>query len=366
MEKRDWIIELMEELKNEAEVSPDEPERWTKTSIYKIPVHAVNMNKEAYLPWAAAIGPYHYHHKDEQLQQMEGHKKRALAHILCRSEKPLKSYVDPLVEVVHDLMDAYGHLDEDWKQDAKRFLHLMIIDGCFILEIMRAYDQTKSDYDRNDLIFSHHGKHNVIPCIRRDMLLLENQVPLLVLERLHAVESGSTERSEKDVIDLILKFYGQTRSASLGRCQHILDVFRKSMIRDVPKGRPTIMKRLYVDKESLHSATEMKEAGIKFQKSSHESLKDISFEKCTLRLLDDTSESTFLNMVAFERLHVGTSNEISFYIYLMNRFVSDAIDVRLLESHGIIYNVMGSRAVKINELLVSSPRLVKARTRLAR
>lgn len=189
----DWIIELTEELKNETEVCPDEEERWKNISIYKIPVHAVNLNRESYIPWVAAIGPYH--HDDEQLQRMEGHKRRALRYFLRRSKRPLKCYVDALAEVVNDLMDAYGHLDEAWKKDTKKFVQLMIIDGCFILEIMRVWDENTNDYSAHDLVFSNHGKHNVIPCIRRDMLLLENQVPLQVLVRLLAVESDSNEVS---------------------------------------------------------------------------------------------------------------------------------------------------------------------------
>ncbi|KAL8518594.1 hypothetical protein ACS0TY_009810 [Phlomoides rotata] len=76
------------------------------------------------------------------------------------------------------------------------------------------------------------------------------------------------------------------------------------MLRDVPRDKPTSTRRLPIDEGTVHSATEMKEAGIKFQKGSGKSLKDITFKGRTLRLptisLDDTSESTFLNMVAYE------------------------------------------------------------------
>ncbi|KAL8533704.1 hypothetical protein ACS0TY_009920 [Phlomoides rotata] len=346
MEKRDCIIEVTEKLKLETEASPDEPERWEKRSIYKIPVHAVNLNKEAYTPWVAAIGPYH--HGVEQLRRMEDHKKRALRHFLGRSEKPLESYVEALAEVVHDLMDAYGHLDEDWKQDTKKFLQLMITDGCFILETMSADDQTINDYSPNDLIFSDHGKHNVIPCIKRDMLLLENQVPTLVLEKLLDVaQSGSIEKSENHVTQLILKFYGRSRTMRLGRCQHILDVYRKSMVKKVKEDQSTSTKQLHTEGSfNSISATQLKEAGIKFKRGRHERLKDIDFKGRTLKLpaisLDDTSESAFLNMVAFKRLHIGAGNEISSYIYFMNRLVSNERDVCLLKTERIISNAMGS------------------------
>lgn len=50
-----------------------------------------------------------------------------------------------------------------------------------------------NDYATNDPIFSNHGKLYNMPYIRYDMLMLENQLPLLVLEKLVAIENEKVE-----------------------------------------------------------------------------------------------------------------------------------------------------------------------------
>jgi hypothetical protein len=64
---------------------------------------------------------------------------------------------------------------------------MMILDGCFILEIAR---ECKGDYDDNDPIFGYTGNHNMLPYILRDMLILENQIPMMVLRTLWQDEKG--------------------------------------------------------------------------------------------------------------------------------------------------------------------------------
>ena len=79
------------------------------------------------------------------------------------------------------------------KEVADIFLQLMILDGCFMLEILRNAAHVLDDYAPNDPIFSDHGRLHVVPYIKRDMLMLENQLPMLVLEKLVAVEHGKSK-----------------------------------------------------------------------------------------------------------------------------------------------------------------------------
>lgn len=91
---------------------------------------------------------------------------------------------------------------------------------------------------------------------------------------------------------------------------------------------------------------ELYEAGIRFKKSESRSLKDISFEDGVLSLphivVDDTTESMFLNLIAFERFHVGAGNEVTSYIFFMDNIIDGAMDVSHLHARGIIQNAMGS------------------------
>lgn len=157
------------------------------------------------------------------------------------------------------------------------------------------------------------------------------------------------QKSVEHTIGLILRFYGRSRTMRLGRCEHILDVYRKSMIKYVKESQSESTKLLpntpILSTLSI-SASGLKEAGIMFKRGLIENLKDIGFKDRTLRLpaisLDDTSESTFLNMVAYERFHISAHNAIISYIYFMSRLISNERDVCLLENEGIISNSMAS------------------------
>lgn len=188
----DWVVDFKKELE-EKEISKL-AEGWEKLSIYRVPVCTKNLHKKAYIPLAVSFGPYHC--EEEELNiQMKAHKRRALYHFLRESRKPLETYVNELKNVVPHLMDSYESLDSKWDQN--RFLQLMLLDGCFILEILRAYDAIKKpgniygdqDYGGvKDPVFSYHGKVYMMPHIRRDMLMLENQLPMLLLVNLVKIE----------------------------------------------------------------------------------------------------------------------------------------------------------------------------------
>jgi hypothetical protein len=126
---------------------------------------------------------------------------------------------------------------------------------------------------------------------------------------------------------------------------HALDVHRRNMLyghyqaphwtsRDVPEA------------DIIRSAVELYEAGIRFKKSHSESLHDIRFRHGVLSMpavtVDDSTEYMFLNMMAFERLHVGAGNDVTAYVFFMDNIIDSAKDVALLSSRGIIQNAVGS------------------------
>lgn len=286
---------------------------------------------------------------------MEEHKHRALIHFLKRSRKPLQHYIDSIYDVAQDLKDSYDSLDQAWERDTCRFLQLMILDGCFLLEILRFV--TRIDYEDENLpgvyaisdpLFSNHGRIHVMPYIKRDMLMLENQLPMLLLQKLLAVED--TEQSNKVAKKLILGFLGSDVLPT-NKCLHVLDVYSKSLFWEDP-GKGKKKQQPYTATHSANkgseimkmpSATRLHEAGIRLIKSKR---KGISFEGGVLRLpqiiVDDGTESVFLNLLAFERFHVGVGNEVASYIIFMRSIIDRGLDVRILNYHGIIQHAIGS------------------------
>ncbi|KAM7501605.1 hypothetical protein LguiB_000509 [Lonicera macranthoides] len=321
-----WVCEIDDKLKDIGEINT-ETEFWEKKCIYKVAPHVTDLNRKAYRPQVVSFGPFH--HGEEPLIHMEEHKHRALLHFLKRSKKSLQPYLESLVEVVQDLKDAYDPLDLVWQANTDKFLQLMILDGCFMLEILRtATTDSINDYAINDPIFSNHGKIYIMPFFRYDMLMLENQLPLLVLQKLLLVES------DKKIESMIWEDPWKKR-------YRVTTFFQED-------GRDSIFQ---------YYATRLSEAGIQFKKSRSTSLTDISFHGGVIRLppivVDDATESMFLNQMAFERYHAEAGNEVSSYVGFMNNLIYDARDVSLLHSQGIIQNALGNEAnvVKLFNLL---------------
>ncbi|KAF8010259.1 hypothetical protein BT93_J1024 [Corymbia citriodora subsp. variegata] len=341
-----WIVHVDKSLKY---MPSDGQQYWKNPSIYKVPAFITDLNWKAYQPQVVSFGPYHY--GKVHLHQMEEHKHRVLLHFLERSGKTLKRFLSSLRKVAQDLEEEYDTLDLKWKEGGGgRFLELMIMDGCFMLEIMRTTIEKKHGYAPNDPIFSIPRLEYITPYIRRDMLMLENQLPIIVLYELVAIESDYTKNDEY-VNTLILKFCSPSMHITrMGKCLHVVDVFRKGLLMSTKKDQhepesvgleateePEQIIQLANEEpeQIIRSATELNEAGIQFTTSLNSSLKDIFFKRGVLSLpvikVDDTTESIFLNLMTFES-----------YITFMDNIINDEKDIALLHGQGIIQNGVGS------------------------
>ncbi|KAE8663722.1 heparan-alpha-glucosaminide N-acetyltransferase-like [Hibiscus syriacus] len=304
-----WVIDV----NRKHETMPDtnaEKEHWMKRSIYKLPAALADLNKKAYTPQVVSFGPYH--HGKDRLIPMEEHKKRSLLHFLKRSDKPLEAFVNSLVKDVEKLKECYDLLDPIWEHDDHKFLQMMILDGCFMLEILRSATHTMEDYAPNDPFFSHHGKIHIMPFIKRDMLMLENQLPMHVLHSL--VADGEFLNK------LILKFCSpNTPISTMGTCLHVLDVYRKSLLPDIPRRRnenDVINRALY---------------GTKMATTSFDQRWNLTKPESCSRKANPCASRTFNSGEGFSRYQSSSwTTQRSLW------------DVALLHSRGIIQNALGS------------------------
>ncbi|KAK8672761.1 hypothetical protein V6N13_111123 [Hibiscus sabdariffa] len=197
-----------------------ETERWMKQSIYRVPAAVADLSKKAYMPQVVSFGPYHQ--GKDHLMPMEDHKKRTLLHFLKRSNKPLEAFVNSLVKDVEKLKECYDLLDPIWGDEGHKFLQMMILDGCFVLEILRYATCTMEDYAQ-------------LPC----------------LHSLVAVDSNGTKVPDRSMQDgefinkLILKFCSPntpisamgTLLARLGRAGNEVTSYIFFMDNIIDKGR---------------------------------------------------------------------------------------------------------------------------------
>ncbi|CAI9752872.1 unnamed protein product [Fraxinus pennsylvanica] len=373
--KSEWVISIKEKL-NQAR-QEDAAGSWAKLCIYRVPQCLREGDDKAYIPQIVSLGPYH--HGRRRLRNMDRHKWRALYHILKRTNQDMQLYLDAVKELEEKARACY---EGSIKLGSNEFVEIMVLDGCFILELFRgvAGGFTHLGYSRNDPIFAMRGSmHSIL----RDMIMLENQIPLFILDRLLGLQIGNPDQRGM-VAKLALRFFDPlmptdeplTKSdrnkleSSIGNSStfdpltdqgglHCLEVFRRSLLvmRTGPKPTPRIWIKRWshtnrvADKRKqqlIHCVTELKDAGIKFKKGKTDRFWDIKFKNGILKiprlLIHDGTKSLFLNLIAFEQCHLDCTNDITSYVIFMDNLIDSAEDVSYLHYCGIIEHWLGSDA----------------------
>ncbi|PAN42940.1 hypothetical protein PAHAL_8G200200 [Panicum hallii] len=361
-----WVLE-MEKLDTRPSV---EMARWKQHSIYRVPEFIKKMtNRDAYQPQFVSLGPLH--HGEPHLMPMEEHKRRAVLHMFRRARKPLTKFVEAIEEVADELEAAYDGLDDRWRGASRgSFVEMMVTDGCFLLELMRidlsrvAKDdgggEVDTGYAANDPVFSTSSFLNLWPIMSNDMIAMENQIPLIVLQRIVFAASGSdTPPSARWINNTVrLLLCGPSFEEGMDNLGlHFLDILHKGYCGTRPYWRRSEYEA------RTPCAVELSEAGIQFQKSNTKSIHDVDFVNGVLSMpllrLHDQTEMELLNLMAFEWLHPNTTNDVRCYIAFVDNIIESERDVALLRSQGLIENRMCSDK-KVVELFNVTTKLSEA------
>lgn len=70
---------------------------------------------------------------------------------------------------------------------------MMLLDGCFIIELFATLSML--------------SKRWMLPVVHRDLIILENQIPMLVLKNLFEETKKSTKTIEPSFKELALRFF---------------------------------------------------------------------------------------------------------------------------------------------------------------
>ncbi|CAA3008143.1 Hypothetical predicted protein [Olea europaea subsp. europaea] len=331
----------------------------------------VESNKKCYDPLVVSIGPYH--HGKRELEVVEQLKYK-FAKQFCLACGDLVSSMNKLyqevAEVAHCARECYEE-DSTAKYNNESFTEMMFLDACFVLQFMCILTATE-EKDQLPTMKSYLGAF-----VWRDLFLLENQIPLLVLKVLLKFRfDGNTELIQK-FLDLptknkppeeasctnkikkfVKKFVNERRSDSqtndkkelqLDASPHLLDLMWKQLA-ESPTSPVPIRKRS--DQwHSYRSVTELEAAGISFKASKTRKVTDVKFEDHLVYgtmlipplVVDDSTKPLLLNLVAYEMSPNGPSDShIMSYIGLMDSLIDHANDVKELRKKGILLNNLGS------------------------
>ncbi|KAG2726613.1 hypothetical protein I3760_01G121700 [Carya illinoinensis] len=357
-----------------------------ESCVFEVHHRLRQINVEAYEPGLLAIGPYH--HGKGHLSFMEKHKLRFLQRMLKRmDENSAERYITAMRKREERVCRFYA--DQFPKLSSNEFVEMMLLDGCFIIELFRIRDDTIHQTDW------------MIDGISCDLLLFENQLPFFILTELFKMSEGcnqqyddahhgstsSANQSEKNqtvplgsrstksskqvfeydqkheisndessdfkdvsesvrirLLNCALDFFSLgsfklscelnlngSSSVSTTDIKHLLGLIHKAMSPPPYKG-----------KSSIPNVIELQEVGVKFKKA------ETVMEIPPLDIGDNT-RPIFLNLIAYEQYSRDIRLKyVTHFATLMDHLINTPKDVELLHQNGIINNWMGDDKVVSN------------------
>ncbi|KAM0844480.1 hypothetical protein ACQ4PT_057040 [Festuca glaucescens] len=246
---------------------------------------------------------------------------------------------------------------------------MVLKDGCFILHRLLKYarrakmeaDGGSDQFDDDEDWTQVYGRCFVWQFVMRDLLLLENQIPFFVIQELFQ-QLRNDDESEELLVTGSLRLFRSLRPQMLHRSpitcddvHHLLHLLYLSI------GLPHTDRQQYEHSRRRRSdelpselpqwipcAKELEEAGVRLRKRRNAtSFLEIKFARGVLEIpqleLNDSSESLFRNLIAFEQTYPDTPRDVSTYGVFMNCLVTSPEDMRILDLHGILVNHLNNR-----------------------
>ncbi|XP_034895100.1 UPF0481 protein At3g47200-like [Populus alba] len=321
------------------------PTNQSACSIFKVPRGQRFVNERAYEPDILSIGPYH--RGKDHLKMMEEYKKIYLQKFLQRRrENSLTSYVAAMRGLE---AQARRYYDQPVILDKDAFVQMLLLDGCFIVELIcKVATSGLQQGDQNDPVI---GNVLIFSTVSYDILLLENQLPFCVLLKLSSMAMPNENVPFIDKASVFFKWMypsselERSNTISSHECKHLLDLLYHNWLLPSPSERHSGIEAK--NTKFIRSAKELKEVGIKFgkQEESFGLFLGVRFEKDMIKIprlkIEDTTESLFRNLIAYEQCSQRQHLYVTDYITLMDCLINTPEDVRILRHRGIIENGLG-------------------------
>jgi hypothetical protein len=317
----------------------------SKSSIFRVPDRQRRHSEKAFEPELVSIGPFHY--GKEKLQAMEKIKLWYLHCLLDRApttRTTLKCFVEAIGRIEQECRACYA---EEILVPEKDFIEMLVVDGCFILELFRK-GSGEVQPDIEDPVF-------YMPWmywrLADDLKLLENQLPWRVLDCLFYLTKSHAE--ETSLPNLVLSFYENmwpTRDNL--KHDHILDCLRNSAIgtSTITPAPKTLQRNLITPMEQIPSVIELVQAGVQFKAGDRSnSLLDVTFKDGVMTIpplkVWEDARSIYRNLIAFEQCDPSKDFEVTSYAKLFADLINNDQDVDFLKDRGILRLYLGTEDV---------------------
>lgn len=352
-------------------------------TIYKVPEEMKNRYKEAYSPSAVWIGLFNDDNETTRVGVVRGYKWSCVRklisrhHLLQEPERTpvlLRRCLEAMEGVLPRIISSYIPRHHQVKYDhglRQSILSIMLRDGCFILHRLIKYARiarreaanptgsgASENIEEDDDWTQVFGRCWVWGFVTCDLLLLENQIPFFVLQKLFQQLRTDPDESSDVIVAGALRLFRSLRPQKLhsspiaGRdVHHLLHLFYLSVglpEEAVPANNNDPRRHAAPPSELpqwISSARELEEAGVKFRaRKDAKSFLDVRFHGGVLEIpeleLYDYSEPLFRNLIAFEQTCPFTPGHVTAYAIFMDCLVTSPEDMRLLHLSGVVVNLM--------------------------
>ncbi|XP_027337928.1 UPF0481 protein At3g47200-like [Abrus precatorius] len=332
------------------------------SSISKVPDKIRKPNADAYMPRVVSIGPLHRGTKNDLLM-MEPHKWSYTVNLLNQTQIPENTVVSAgpstlencgtdLLQLDNIVRASYGgNIHSEPHELAK-----VMLDGCFLLEFLQRHVETLSKGNNpnhgGDPVFQ---SQDMLRDILGDMLLLENQVPFIILKKLHRRIFPSVVPREQDhrVANLALAALSCPLVVSPSGVAHLLDLVHYSITNENGSH-----KTKQAELELNRSAMRLQAEGITIRPANSgnnnngNAQKDnklvnsfdfvINFENRVLEIsplhINEFKEVIWRNLIAWEQSRIEIRCKLTSYALFFQGLICCEHDIELLEHVGVIVN----------------------------
>ncbi|KAK4270556.1 hypothetical protein QN277_023579 [Acacia crassicarpa] len=360
----------------------------TKWNIYKVPCNLRSLNESAYTPQLVSIGPFHFGQK--KLNPMQKQKLRYLDLFLDRVKENIEemdNFKKCLKDKEYDIRQCYAEkLSYDINEE--KLVDMMLLDSVFIMELFRRIQWKKSDEEESN---NNNGEEQTYSddiivkqswlnkSIQRDLLLLENQIPLFILQELYnIVPNTDPDKKHPSFIELSHDYFDcyhtYKKADSSSDQETAASSSSNGESSNMPHHFTDLIRSFYICKDlhgfkkglPLKTVTKLRESGVSFEKVINVPLVDINFKrvkilswflclgcipnstyfKARLQIpelkVDDTTECVLRNLIAFEQCHYPNQPYICNYVSFIDSLIHTKDDVELLVEKEVIMHELGS------------------------
>ncbi|XP_044482181.1 UPF0481 protein At3g47200-like [Mangifera indica] len=295
------------------EDSEPNPDRFC---IFRVPKSIRKGKQEAYTPQIVSIGPLH--HDREDLKDMEDQKEKYVREFFKRPTSKKREEV--LAFIRSQEQEIRSHYSEECKLDSDAYVGMILRDAIFIIELfMRNDGEHESDFFINISA--------EMFALQLDLLLLENQLPYFLLEKLYSLLVPDGESFRKLCLNFFsdqMFFPDDPKEEKLKNgFEHFTDMQRAALVGDFERKESTF--------RHLPCATKLQESGVKFRCASKERCPlEIEFKQGELRMPElsvfHETDTILRNIMALEQCRYHDSLFVCSYVQLLDFLIEDKRD----------------------------------------